>query len=89
MSRFWHIVGIWFLFQLIVISALGNMKAAAVYGDAVRHGVDPTAAYNQKAVDDCSDSDGVIGFVGGLLVPLSATNLVPSDWCWNFTSSSN
>lgn len=87
MKKLTRIIFIWFVVQLVLISALGNMDTASSYGRAVERGVDPTSAYLLEKNVDCEDSNGAIGFIAGLLFPITETPLVSGDWCWNFATN--
>lgn len=68
MKTFWNVIGIWFLFQLIVISgALAGNSLAQAQG---------------KLSCDPSDQSISGAIFTGMVFPLTAMHITKGEWCW-------
>ncbi len=78
MKNFLFGVFVWFLFQLVVMSAAVNMnmiidKALIANGES-----------RDQIVSECADVRPALGFIAGALFPLASLHIVSGDFCWNY-----
>lgn len=75
MKTFWHIVGIWFLIQIVIIGA-GVAKNSA---SAANAGQTEAQYVTSQGTDKI---DPALAFLLGATMPLVATTLVSAEWSW-------
>lgn len=73
MKKFWNVILVWFLIQVLILSAASNTNALRTKDMSLR----------QEIADCYEDTSFALGFVGGLLFPITIFEFVGVDYCWN------
>lgn len=80
MKTFLFAVFVWFLFQIVFVSAAGQMNSDRIH-NLVATGVDPAQA--ESYVTDGCDESPVLAFLAGAVFPITEFSFVSGEYCWD------